>query len=416
MELRFDGKEVLSAYAHLREIFDSTPVVYYQTLQSGGRTIDVLVKCEHVNSMHTFKVRGAEIAVSQTARSLLGQGQDLSNLEIVTASAGNHAQGVALAASRWKIPAKIFMPVDTPEPKIRRIEDAIKAAPDGLISIVKTGRDFDETLESALGYKVETNGTRLGQGQHKRVFVPPYQNKEIIRGQGSILVEYVVTNARGIDDRVALRILRREERSLNPKEYFSVPDVVVASLGGGGLVSGLGVTARYLNKLLDSDIKVVGVQSELADAMYRSYHAGQLLPSFKEGKTIADGIAVKKASEEMLYLVKEFVDDVLCVEEEEILQTIRKFHYHPKVHGKEFSAVERYSPKYPQRTLPGSQQTYSHGRPLDRIEGAAAAALAGVPHLDYKTLGLENKEHLTVLVILSGGNIAEDTFQKIIAK
>lgn len=414
-EISIGGKEILSAYAHLREIFDSTPTIPYASFLAEGHNIDVLAKCEHVGSMRTFKVRGAEIAVSETARSLLGEGKDLSNLEMVTASAGNHAQGVALAASRWKVPATIYIPTTTPEPKIRRLQETIAYAPEDMIKIVKSGNNFNEALEASLEYKSETDDRRLGLGQ-KRVFVPPYQNKNVIRGQGSVLAEFMVTHANGVSDRQALRFLRGDDKLDYAPEFFYAPDVVIAGLGGGGLVSGLGALAKYLNTALGTNIKVVGVQSEFADSMHRSYHAGQLLPSSREGATIADGIAVRSASQQMLNLVRANVDDVILVSEEEIENAIRTLHYNPRFNGKKFSTLEWFSPLYPARTLPGNTTSFFKPRYLDRIEGAAGAALAGISHLDYKKLGLGDKEHITVLAVLSGGNIDYEKFDKIVGR
>jgi len=423
-----EPRDIISAYRHLSGIFDASPAFHYTTVMPSGRKVRILVKCEHVNSMKTFKIRGAEIKVSKIASSFLGQYEksrqlalegevpnpshvySLSELELVTASAGNHAQGVALAASRWGIPAKIFIPVGTPAPKLERLLRVANAASAMQINIVNSGNAFDETLSHCLQYSESPSDSSA----RKKIFVSPYDDSAVIAGQGTVLAEYLLSCVPGMFSRNLLRMLNPANAEYL-EEHMLIPDVVIAGLGGGGLTCGMGAFAQHINYLLGSHLRVVGVQSEHVDSMFQSFHNGGLHPGSDSGKTIADGIAVKNASLRMYRTVQRYVDDIVRVSDEEIMRAIGEFHWHPLFHKKSCQIGEYMDPECPERRIPGNKNHFTLRRPLDVIEGAAGAALAGIAHLDYGKLGID-KENVTVLAILSGGNIGNELMQRIVSE
>ena len=253
--------DVEEAFARVAQILRPTPVeVSDQFSKLAGRP--VRLKPEHRQLTGSYKIRGAYNRISR----LVPGG------EVVAASAGNHAQGVARAAALTGIRATIFMPVTAALPKVAATRaDGAAVRLEGVV--------VDDAIAAAQAYAQQSGAT----------WVPPFDDPLIIAGQGTVGLE-----------------LSRE-----------APDaeVVVVPIGGGGLVSGVAAALR------DSGTRVIGVQAAGAASMRASLDAGALV-RLGGVSTIADGIAVKAPSELTLAHVRELVDDVVLVTEDDISQAL----------------------------------------------------------------------------------------------
>jgi threonine dehydratase len=229
----------------------------------------VWLKREDQQPVFSFKLRGAYNKMAGLSPEALARG-------VVTASAGNHAQGVALAAQKLGARAVIVVPVTTPQIKI----DAIRSRG---AEVVLEGENYDAAYAHALGL-MRAGGL---------TFVHPYDDPEVITGQGTIAVELL-------------------------KQHPSQMNAVFVPVGGGGLIAGIAV---YL-KSLRPDIKIIGVEPEDADAMYRSLKAGTRVLLDHVGM-FADGVAVRQVGEETLRLAQQFVDEIILVSTDEICAGIK---------------------------------------------------------------------------------------------
>ena len=229
----------------------------------------VLLKREDQQPVFSFKLRGAynkmaHLSVAERARG------------VVAASAGNHAQGVALAAQRLACKATIVMPVTTPSIKIAAVE--ARGA-----RVVLHGDSYSDAYEHALALQKKSGAT----------FVHPYDDPDVIAGQGTIAVE----------------ILRQWQGPI---------DAIFVAIGGGGLISGI---ASYV-KRVRPEIKVIGVQPVDSDAMARSIAAGRRVKLEHVG-LFADGVAVKQVGKETFRLAREYVDDMATVDTDAICAAIK---------------------------------------------------------------------------------------------
>jgi len=240
----------------------------YLTEITGGK---VFLKAENMQRTGAYKVRGAYNRMSKLTAQERKRG-------VVAASAGNHAQGVALAARELGIKAKIFMPVGASLPKV--------SATKGYgAEVVLTGDTFADCLKAAKEYAEKKHA----------VFIPPFDHIDVVIGQGT----------------VGLEIL---------DELPEVDNIVVA-IGGGGLAAGVAVAAKLKAKANGRKVKIYGVQSE---------HAAPYVTSLKKGKltevvttpTIADGIAVSRPGRIPFELIKQNIDRVVTVSENEIAKAI----------------------------------------------------------------------------------------------
>lgn len=232
---------------------------------------DVWFKCENLQRTGSYKLRGAYNMIS-------GLSSEEKKRGVVAASAGNHAQGVALAAKQLGIKATIFMPVGASLPKYQ-------ATVGYGAEVVLTGAIFDETLAAAKEFTAKTGA----------VFVPPFDHPAIIKGQGS----------------VALEIMEQ------------LPDVdnILVCLGGGGLTSGVALAAKLKAKSLGKKIKVYAVQAEAAASYPASLKAGKPV-DVKVQPTIADGIAVARPGKLPFEIIRDYVDKVVTVTEDEIAKAM----------------------------------------------------------------------------------------------
>src|SRR3990172_512965 len=229
----------------------------------------LLLKREDLQPIFSFKLRGAYNKMARLPAGELGRG-------VITASAGNHAQGVALAAQRLGAPATIVMPTTTPHIKV----DAVAARG---AAVVLQGDSYDEAHAHALGL-ADARGL---------AFVHPYDDPDVIAGQGTI----------------AMEIMRQCQE---PVHAIFVP------VGGGGLIGGI---AAYV-KRLRPEIRIVGVEPEDADAMHRSLRAGRRVTLSHVG-LFADGVAVKQVGSETFRLARRHVDEVVLVDTDELCAAIK---------------------------------------------------------------------------------------------
>lgn len=384
-------KEARYAAEHIRNIHGVTPILPMETLVRDGIIINLLGKFENVQSIYTFKARGAEWFVyclmSDYIKTGMADGRYVGFDEkpvLVTASAGNHAQGVALAAKRYGLETKIYMPKSTPSIKKDRVAEL-----GGKIELV--GDVFDEALKEAKEFKKE---------KRNRVFVPPFENPHIMTGQASVAVEVLSQTCPLHPD--YMKVARYD---------WDAPDVIISGLGGGGLVSGMGSVVKEFNEASGKRIRVIGVQSEAADSMYRSIKAGEHRPSSDpEAKSIAEGIAVKEASPRMINTVQKYVDQVVLVSEDNIRKGIAYIDQHPELRDKVWMTQEEYNPSVPFRKLPSASAHVFEKRKLNRVEGAGAASYAAVLFGDlYGEVNWReiagDREKIDVVCVLTGSNI-----------
>jgi threonine dehydratase len=229
----------------------------------------LLLKREDLQPVFSFKLRGAYNKMAGLPRTRLARG-------VIAASAGNHAQGVALAAQRLGCRAVIVMPVTTPRIKVNAV--AARGA-----EVVLHGDSYSDACRKALQLK-----RRRGLA-----FVHPYDDPEVIAGQGTIGME----------------ILRQHPRPI---------DAIFVPVGGGGLISGI---AAYV-KTINPKIRIVGVEPVDADAMARSLKAGKRVKLDHVG-LFADGVAVKEVGRETFRLCKALVDEMVLADTDEMCAAIK---------------------------------------------------------------------------------------------
>ncbi|MEL6440823.1 MAG: threonine ammonia-lyase, biosynthetic [Cyanobacteria bacterium J06621_8] len=229
----------------------------------------LLLKREDIQSVFSFKLRGAYNKMAQLPTEVLRQG-------VIAASAGNHAQGVALAAERLKTKAIIVMPVTTPQVKI----DAVRARG---AEVVLQGDTYDDACAHAKELCQDKGLT----------FIHPFDDPDVIAGQGTIGME----------------ILRQCQQPIH---------AIFVAIGGGGLIAGV---AAYI-KRLRPEIKIIGVEPVDSDAMSQSRKAGYRV-SLSQVGLFADGVAVREVGEETFRLCQEYVDDVIVVNTDNICAAIK---------------------------------------------------------------------------------------------
>jgi len=255
-----------AALARIRKAIAVSPCAHTHALSRLAGS-PVFLKLENLQRTGAFKERGA-------LNKLLGLTSDEKKRGLVTASAGNHAQAVAYHASRLGIRAEIWMPLTTPLVKVSSTQNHGA-------EVVLHGTSFDETYGASLERCRERGAT----------FIHPFDDEDVIAGQGTIALELL--------------------------EQIPEVEVVVAPVGGGGLISGLAVALKERNPAT----RVLGVQSSLIPSMVAATREGHpvTLPAVS---TVADGIAVRSAGEKTLPLVQKYVDDLVVVDEEEIAAAI----------------------------------------------------------------------------------------------
>jgi len=284
------------------------------------------LKLENLQFTGSFKERGAASRLLSLSEAERARG-------VITASAGNHAQAVALHASRLGVVATVVMPEGTPLVKVQATEGHGA-------KVVSFGAGYDAAAERAAEIAQETGA----------VYVHPFDDFEVMAGQGTIGLELL--------------------------EQLPDADAVIVPVGGGGLIAGIAAAMRDTRP----DLRIIGVESRTFPSMRRALEsevAATVPPTaLPGGKTIADGIAVRRVGRLTRQIVKALVDDVVLVDEEEIAEAI-------------LLLLER------ERTV---------------AEGAGAVGLAALLHRD---LGLRGKR---VIVVVSGGNIDVNLMARVIQR
>ena len=247
----------------VKRVTNPTKLVYsdYLSQQTGGK---VYLKPENMQYTGAYKLRGAYYKISTMSEEERKKG-------LITASAGNHAQGVAYAAKKYGVKATVVMPTTTPLIKVNRTKGYGA-------EVVLYGNVYDEACEYALKLAKEQGLT----------FVHPFDDLDVATGQGSIAMEII--------------------KELPTVDYILVP------IGGGGLATGVSTLA----KLLNPNIKVIGVEPAGANCMQASLLNGEVmtLPSVN---TIADGTAVKRPGDHIFPYIQKNVDEIITVEDDELV-------------------------------------------------------------------------------------------------
>lgn len=248
----------------LKNVVRETDVLYAPKLKNG---VDLYLKTENLQITGSFKVRGAYYKMSQLSPEEKAKG-------VVACSAGNHAQGVALAAQKNGIKAVICLPDGAP---ISKVEATKSYGAD--ICLVEGV--YDDAYQKALSLRDENGYT----------FIHPFDDPDVIAGQGTIALEL----------------------------YEQIPDMdaVIVPIGGGGLISGIAYTIKSLNP----SIKVYGVQAQGAPSMANSIHDGHI-EKLDSVFTIADGIAVKQPGSLTYDICSKYVDEIVTVTDDEVSAAI----------------------------------------------------------------------------------------------
>jgi threonine dehydratase len=248
----------------------------------------VLFKREDQQPVRSFKLRGAYNKMAQLSPEQLAKG-------VICASAGNHAQGVALSASKLGARAVIVMPTTTPQVKV----DAVRGFGGEVVL-------FGESYSDAYGHSLEL------QSKEGLTFVHPFDDPDVIAGQGTVAMEMLrQVQTLGAD---------KAAKSGNRSGHISGPhlDAVFVAIGGGGLISGV---ANYI-KAVDPRIKVIGVQMNDSDAMMQSVAAGQRV-TLPDVGLFSDGTAVKLVGEETYRIASGLVDEFMTVDTDAVCAAIK---------------------------------------------------------------------------------------------
>jgi threonine dehydratase len=268
-------KEVQAARQRLAGIANPTPVVTSRTLNM-RTAASVFLKCENFQRVGAFKFRGAYNAVSQLSEEEKARG-------VLTFSSGNHAQAIALSGSLLGVQTTVVMPDDAPATK-RAATEAYGAR----VIDYDPGKESRESIAQTL--QAETGAT----------LIPPYDNLNVIAGQGTAALELVAETG-GLD-------------------------ILLVPCGGGGLLSGSAIAVKSSNP----SCRVIGVEPELADDATRSFYTGRL-HTVHNPQTIADGTRTPSLGSITFPLVRQFVDDMLTVSEQEIIEAVRFLFYRLKL-------------------------------------------------------------------------------------
>ncbi len=313
--------EIVQARRLISDVIAKTPFILAPLL-SEKTGANIFLKKENLQLTGAYKIRGAFNKIASLSDEEKAGG-------VVAASAGNHAQGVGYSARHFGIKAVIIMPEATPLLKVTGTK-ALGA------EVILHGNNYDEAYAFALKYAKE----------NKLTFIHPFEDDKIIAGQGTVGLEMI-----------------DEVKDLN---------TILVPIGGGGLIAGIASAVKQI----DPSIRVIGVVSQGAPAMYNSFKAKDIRNS-KSVRTIADGIAVRDVSPKNLKHILEMVDDVIMVDDEEIATAVLYLLEKQKI----------------------------------VVEGAGATGVAAVMHKKFDFKKGEN-----IGIVLSGGNIDVQMLSVIIEK
>jgi len=263
-------ENIYKAKVRLRKVAEHTPLMYNHNL-SDEYNCQIHLKREDLQVVRSYKIRGAYNKMSTLTPAELANG-------VVCASAGNHAQGLALACEKKKVKGKIFMPAATPQQKINKVKLFGKE----YAEVILIGDTFDEAYLEAMKAAEKENMT----------FVHPFNDHRVIEGQGTVGLEI-------------------EEDCPIPIDYIFV------AIGGGGLISGLG---SYF-KQISPDTKIIGVEPAGAPGMAESLKAGKVV-KLEKIDNFVDGAAVQEVGEITFKITQQIIDDILLVPEGKVCTTI----------------------------------------------------------------------------------------------
>ena len=255
---------IVEAARNLKGVIKQTDFCYSETLSDLTKG-EVYLKLENLQQSGAFKIRGAY-------NKIIHLSDDEKKCGVVASSAGNHAQGVAISASKLGIKSTIVMPKSAPFAKIYATRKYGG-------EVVLHGEIYDEAYQKAIDIQEATGA----------ILVHPFNDPYVIAGQGTIGLE-----------------IMQEQPDL---------DVVLVPIGGGGIASGIALAVKMINP----NIKVIGVQTKNAPSMYESLRCGHV-ESTPVNKTIADGIAVGEPGDLTFSIIKDYVDEIITVSETEISQ------------------------------------------------------------------------------------------------
>lgn len=251
------------AKSRIERIISKTPLVFSDTFSSESGN-QVYLKPENLQVTGSFKIRGAYNKVSTLS-------EEEKKLGLIASSAGNHAQGVAYAAQKQGVCATIVMPKAAPLIKVENTKSYGAR-------VVLCGDAYDEAYQEAMRLQKENNF----------VFIHPFDDREIIEGQGTI----------------ALEVLAELPKT----------DIILAPVGGGGLISGIALAAKAINP----DIRIIGVEPDGAQSMKLSLE-NKKLTNLDDVDTIADGVAVKTPGKLTFSIIRNTVDEIVTVSDYDIM-------------------------------------------------------------------------------------------------
>jgi threonine dehydratase len=258
--------EIRAAREVLQGVVRRTPLTDFRVLEQRCG-VPVYLKCENLQRTGSFKIRGAYLRIQRLSAAERARG-------VVAASAGNHAQGVALAAAMLGTTATVFMPVTAALPKL-------VATRDYGAQVYQVGEMVEASLVAAREFAERTGA----------VFIHPFDHPDVLAGQGTVGLEVL--------------------------DQLPAVGTVMVPTGGGGLVGGIAAAVKGVKP----DVRVIGVQAEGAAAWPASLAAGRPL-RLPRPQTVADGIAVSEPGEVTFAHVAELVDEVITVGEEELSQAL----------------------------------------------------------------------------------------------
>lgn len=270
----FDIERIRKAKTIVRDVALKTPLQLNERL-SEQFAANVYFKREDLQPIRSFKLRGAYLKIFTLTQAERKRG-------IVCASAGNHAQGVALACQKLGIKGTIFMPVTTPKQKLNQV----RMFGGSSIETKLVGDTFDDAFAAAQSYKDETDS----------IFIHPFEDQEVVIGQATLALELL-------------------EQAEEPIDYILVP------IGGGGLISGV----LHVFKNLSPQTKVIGIEPEGAPAMHQSLLKKKNM-ELSHIDPFVDGAAVRKVGDDAYDLCATYLDQLVLVSEGKICQSILKLY------------------------------------------------------------------------------------------
>lgn len=258
--------DIWQAYKFLKPLIHHTPLTPSRTFRDMTGA-DIYLKSEHLQRSGSFKIRGAGYKISRLSPEQYKAG-------VIAASAGNHAQGVAIAAAQHNIPCTIVMPEGAPLAKATATQEYGA-------NVVLYGATYDDAYQHCLELQAASGAT----------FIHAFDDPDVIAGQGTLGLEMLTD--------------------------LPDADALLVPIGGGGLISGIAIAARALKP----DITIIGVQAAGAPSCKASLETGERVTS-SSIMTIADGIAVKRPGELTFSIIQDLVDEVVVVNDEDIIKTV----------------------------------------------------------------------------------------------